>query len=120
MLTLDDLRAMILVLPDTVETSVFGNPCFKVGDKAICFWNVGHDSPVFKVSFDERDMLIEAEPETFFTTPHHRPSPLVLARPQTVDPEWARATLERTWRRLARRATVTRYDEAQADTAGRA
>ena len=120
MLTLDDLRAMILVLPDTVETSVFGNPCFKVGDKAICFWNVGHDSPVFKVSFDERDMLIEAEPETFFTTPHHRPSPLVLARPQTVDPEWARATLERTWRRLARRATVKRYDEAQADTADRA
>ena len=53
---------------------------------------------MFKVPIEERDFLIEADPETFFTTDHHRPWPLVLARPERLDPGWARANIERVWR----------------------
>ena len=52
----------------------------------ILYWNAGHDCPVFKVDREERDFLIEADPATFFTTDHHRPWPLVLARPERLDP----------------------------------
>ena len=85
MLTFEHLRAMVLALPDTVETTSWDARSFKVNGKVIVFWNPTHDCPVFKVPIEKRDFLIEADPETFFTTDHHRPWPLVLARPERVD-----------------------------------
>ena len=86
MVTFEDLRAMVLALPDTVETTSWDARSFKVNGKVILFWNPTHDCPVFKVPIEERDFLIEADPETFFTTDHHRPWPLVLARPGPARP----------------------------------
>lgn len=83
MLTIDDLRRIILAFPETEETRSWGAVSFKVNNKAILFWNPTHDCPVFKVPFEERDHLIEMEPETFFTTDHHRPHALVV-RVRTV------------------------------------
>jgi len=113
MLTLDMLRDIVLALPETEETRSWGAVSFKVNKKAILFWNPDLDCPVFKVPFEERDHLIEMEPDTFFTTDHHRPHPLVLARPATVDLEWVRSAVERTWRAQARKATVKAYDAAR-------
>ena len=110
MLTLDMLRDIVLALPDVVETKSWDAVSFKVNNKAILFWNPTHDCPVFKVPFEERDFLIEVDPDTFFTTDHHRPWPLILARPEKVDIDWVRATVERTWRKQARKATVRAYD----------
>ena len=64
---------MVLALPDTVETMSWDARSFKVNGKVILFWNPTYDCPVFKVPVEERDFLIEADPETFFTTDHHRP-----------------------------------------------
>ncbi|EHS48913.1 hypothetical protein PDO_3547 [Rhizobium sp. PDO1-076] len=110
MLTIDDLRRIILAFPETEETRSWGAVSFKVNNKAILFWNPTHDCPVFKVPFEERDHLIEMEPETFFTTDHHRPHALVLARPDSVDLEWVRANIARTWRAQAKKAAVKAFD----------
>jgi hypothetical protein len=110
MVSLDDLRAMVLALPDTVETTSWDAVSFKVNGKVILYWNPRYDAPVFKVSHDERDMLIEADPGTFFTTDHHRPHGLVLARPEGLDPGWARANVERVWRAQAKKATVRAWE----------
>ena len=110
MVTFDLLRAMVLALPDTEETTSWDARSFKVNGKVILYWNPRHDAPVFKVSLDERDFLIEADPETFFTTDHHRPHGLVLARPDRLDPAWAQANIERVWRAQAKRATVKALD----------
>jgi hypothetical protein len=64
---------MVLTLPDTEETTSWDARSFKVNGKVIVFWNPTHDCPVFKVPIEERDFLIEADPDTFFTTDHHRP-----------------------------------------------
>ena len=77
------------------------------------FWNPTHDCPVFKVPVEERDFLIEADPETFFTTDHHRPWPLVLARPDRLDAGWARANIERVWRAQAKKRTLKAWDAAR-------
>jgi hypothetical protein len=112
MVSLDDLRAMILALPGTVETTSWDSVSFKVDGKVILYWNARHDAPVFKVDRDERDFLIEADPGTFFTTDHHRPHALVLARPDRLDPGWARANVERVWRALAKKKTLRARDDA--------
>ncbi len=114
MVTYEDLRAIVLALPDTVETTSWDARSFKVNGKVILYWNPTHDRPIFKVDREERDFLIEADPETFFTTDHHRPWPLVLARPDRLDPGWARATIERTWRRQVRKRTLRAWEAAGA------
>ncbi len=119
MLTFEDLREMILALPDTVETTSWDARSFKVNGKVILFWNPTHDCPVFKVPIEERDFLIEADPETFFTTDHHRPHPLVLGRPARVDPGWARANIERVWRAQVRKRTLKAWDARGAGPAGK-
>ncbi|MFO1208331.1 MAG: MmcQ/YjbR family DNA-binding protein [Amaricoccus sp.] len=113
MVSFDDLRAMVLALPETEETTSWDARSFKVNGKVILYWNPTHDCPVFKVPVEERDFLIEADPGTFFTTDHHRPHALVLARPERLDPGWARATIERTWRAQAKKRTLKAWDETQ-------
>ncbi len=106
MVTFEDLRAMILALPDTVEGMSWDARSFKVNGKVILFWNAKYDCPVFKVDIEERDMLLDADPETFFTTDHHRNYPVILARPERLDPDWARANIERVWRARVSRRTL--------------
>lgn len=110
MVSFEDLRAMVLALPDTEETTSWDSRSFKVNGKVILYWNASHDCPVFKVPIEERDFLIEADPETFFTTDHHRPWPMVLARPARLDPGWARANIERIWRAQVMKRTLKAWD----------
>jgi len=37
-------------------------------------------------TFEQRDAMIAEDPETYFTTDHHRPYPWVLARLSTLQP----------------------------------
>lgn len=114
-LTYEALREIVLSFPDTVETQSWEARSFKVNKKVILFWNPKYDAPVFKVDRAERDFLIEADPDTFFTTDHHRPYPLVLARPETVDIDWVRANIERVWRAQVSRRTLKAYDARTSD-----
>lgn len=110
MVSFEDLRAMVLALPDTEETMSWDARSFKVNGKVILFWNPKWDCPVFKVPIEERDFLIEADPDCFFTTDHHRPHALVLGRPERVDPGWARANIERVWRAQVKKRTLKAYE----------
>ncbi len=113
MVTFDILRDIVLALPDTAETTSWDARSFKVNGKVILFWNPAHDCPVFKVPIEERDFLIEADPGTFFTTDHHRSWPVILARPDRLDPRRARANIERVWRAQVRKRTLKAWDAAR-------
>lgn len=117
MVTFEDLRAMVLALPETEETTSWDARSFKVNGKVILYWNPTYDAPVFKVPVEERDFLIEVDPETFFTTDHHRPHGLVLARPDRLAADWARANIARVWRAQARKRTVRAFDDRASDAA---
>ena len=62
MVSFDDLRAMVLALPETEETTSWDARSFKVNGKVILYWNPTYDCPVFKVPVEERDFLIEVDP----------------------------------------------------------
>lgn len=112
-ITYEDIRALALSLefPGVAEAVSWGQPCLKAHGKLWFFWSPTENAPVFKVSFDERDMLIEAEPETFFFTPHYKAHKLVLARPDRIDEAWIRANLIRVWREMAPSRVLKAWDK---------
>jgi hypothetical protein len=114
----DRLKALALGLglPGVTETVSYGEPTLKAHGKLWVWWSPHADAPVFKLPVEEREMLVEAAPETFFVTPHYRGYPLVLVRPERLDPGWAKANLLRVWRAQAPQRVLVAYD---AKAAGR-
>jgi hypothetical protein len=105
--------ALGLGLPGVEETTSWGQPTLKAHGKLWVWWSPHEDAPVFKVPIEEREILIEAEPDTFFVTPHYRGYPLVLVRPEKLDLAWARNNLIRVWRAQAPKRVLEAFDEAQ-------
>ena len=108
----EDLRALALSLdlPGVAEAVSWGQPCLKAHGKLWFFWSPSEDAPVFKVPFEERDMLVETDPDTFFFTDHYKNHKLVLVRPDRLDPAWAKANLLRVWREQAPKRLLKAYD----------
>jgi hypothetical protein len=110
----DEVRQIALSLPEVEEGVSYGHQAFKAFGKFLTRIRGQDDSIVFVgVGFDEREMLMEAEPEIFHVTPHYRDYPAVLARLATVDPGTVRSFLERRWRECAPRKFLKAYDAAQ-------
>ena len=103
--------ALGLGLPGVEETTTHGQPTLKAHGKLWVWWSPHEDAPVFKVAIDERDMLVEAAPDTFFFTAHYKDHPMVLVRPEKLDLKWARANLVRVWRTQAPKRVLKAYDE---------
>jgi hypothetical protein len=112
-MTWDEVRAIALSFPGTEEATSYGSPSFRVRGKFLTRLRREDQSLVFvDVSFDEREFLMEAEPETFHITPHYKDYPSVLARIGSVDPGSARNFIERRWRKIAPKTLVKDYDLA--------
>jgi hypothetical protein len=109
--TLEKL-ALSLDLPGVTEAVSWGQSCLKAHGKLWFFWSPSEDAPVFKVPFEERDMLVTAAPEIFFFTDHYKNHKLVLAYPGRLDLGWARNNLIRVWREQAPKRLLKAYDAA--------
>lgn len=118
----DRLKAMALGLgvPGVEETTSWGQPTLKAHGKLWVWWSPHEDAPVFKVPFEEREVLLEAEPESFFITPHYKGHQLVLVRPEKLDLAWARNNLVRVWRAQAPKRVLKAFDAAQPTATARA
>lgn len=102
--------ALGLGLPGVVEATSYGAPALKAHGK-LWVWCSPHEAAfVFKIPVEERDMLLEADPERFFVTAHYRPHPLILMRPGKLDLAWAKARLLGTWRAGAPKRLLQAYD----------
>src|SRR5688572_26472357 len=110
-MTYEEFRALVLSLPEVEEGPHYGKPAFRVAGKFLTRWRAEDDSAVLPgVSFDERDMLMEVEPQTFHVLEHYRSYEYVLARLASVDPEQLRGFLMRRWRKIAPRKLVKSLD----------
>jgi hypothetical protein len=108
-----ETMALSLALPGVEEVMSWGQSILKAHGKLWVWWSPHEDAPVFKVPFEEREILVEAEPDTFFFTAHYKGHPLVLVRPETLDLAWAKANLIRSWRAQAPKRVLKAYDAAQ-------
>lgn len=106
-MTLDEMREIALSFPGAVEGTSYGRPSFLVNKKFFTRLRREDNSLVLlEVSFDEREMLMEAEPQTFHFTAHYKDYPSVLARLETLHPGSFRNFLERRWRKIAPKKLV--------------
>jgi hypothetical protein len=113
-MTLEEMRQIALGFPGAVEGVSYGQPSFLVNKKF--FTRLRRDDAslvLLEVSFDEREMLIEAEPETFHFTAHYKDYPSVLARMASLHPGSFCAFLERRWRKIAPKKLVKERDAAE-------
>lgn len=114
-MTPDEMREIILSFPGAEEGESYGAPAYKVNGKFFTRLRREDQSVVLTGgSFDERDMLMEAEPATFHTTPHYKDYPSVLARIETLHPGSFRNFLDRKWREIAPKKLIKEFDAARA------
>ncbi len=110
-MTYEELEAILKAMPEVEAATAYGKPGFKAFGKFLTRLRAEDNSLVLTgVTFDEREMLMEAEPQTFHLTAHYKDYPAVLARLDTVDPGTVRNFLERRWRALAPKAFLKAYD----------
>ncbi len=115
-MTWDEVRAIALSFPGVEEATSYGTPSFRVKGKFMTRLRPEDDSLVLvDVPFDEREMLIEADPATFHFTAHYKDYPSVLARLSAVDPGTVFNFLERRWRAVAPKRLVKGYDARDTD-----
>jgi hypothetical protein len=114
-MTADEMNAIVMSFPGAEKGMSYGRPSYKLNGKFFTRLRREDDSVVLlEVSFDEREMLIEAEPQTFHFTAHYKDYPSVLARIATLHPGSFRNFLERRFRKIAKKAAVKEYDAANA------
>jgi hypothetical protein len=114
-MTVDEMEAIVMSFPMAEKGMSYGRPSYKVNGKFFTRLRREDDSLVLlEVPFDEREMLMEAEPQTFHFTAHYKDYPSVLARISTLHPGSLKAFLDRRFRRVAPKKLLKEWEAAQA------
>ncbi len=113
---LERLRAIITAWPETREKLSHGTPTWWGGRKTFATFTDDHhgDGRVavwVKSTFDEQELRVEADPETFFVPPYLGPSGWVGMRLDR-DPDWeeVEGLLEEGYRMVAPKRAIKVLD----------
>jgi hypothetical protein len=95
--TWDDVVAFALTLPESYMESFYNQPAPKVNKKA--FVSQGHEPGSFHIPspHEEKAVLLETDPDTFWQTPHYEGWPGLLVRYGAEDAERIRTVITRAW-----------------------
>ena len=99
-----------LALPGVEEGTSYGTPALHVRKKFLARLREDQETIVIKCGFDERDLRLQADQDTFFITDHYRGYPTVLVRLAEVTPDVLREVMEQAWRVNAPARMVKEYD----------
>lgn len=102
--------------PETEEGTSYGTPALKVRGKGFCRLKDAA-TLVLMMPLEEKEMLMELEPDIFFETDHYKGWPAVLARLSTMDEPMLRHRLDRAWREKAPKRLAAVYDKSRKDKA---
>lgn len=113
---LEKLRRICLALPNTKETPTWGHPHFRVGEKIFTGYGQehGHDRPSIsaKVTMDEQEALIAADPDRFFVPPYVGKKGWVgVYMDGRLDWSMVETLVERSYRNVAKVRDVKALDE---------
>jgi hypothetical protein len=107
-LNLEAVRRMALALPDVEEGTIFGAPAFRVRGKMFACQpshrSAEPDSLVVRVSFENRDDLLAAEPATYYITDHYVGYTSVLVRLSRIQPDALRDLLRMAYNFMSAKA----------------
>ena len=96
------VRRLGLRLPDVEEAKSWGAPALKVRGKMFACIPTNKqaepESVVFRLSFIERDLRLDAEPDRYYLKPHYVNYPCVLVRMKGLSDTALEELLETSWR----------------------
>src|ERR1039457_1956679 len=98
-MTFLDARRVPLALPGVEEGPCYGTSGFRVAGKLFARVKEGGATLVVRPDRHSREALLEANPSTFFVTPHYRGHDWMLIRLSSVKPEELREQLVAAWKR---------------------
>lgn len=107
----DEIAAFALALPNTAASTSYGRPAIKVDGKM--FVSTGREPDSFHVRSpqDEKAVLMETDPATFWQTPHYEGWPGLLVRHASADPDRVELVIQRAWWDMAKPATRRAWGE---------
>lgn len=89
---------MALALENVEEGTSYGTAAFETGDKLIARLHEDGESLVVGTTFEEREEMMAAEPETYHRRDHYLKYPWVLIRLSRVHPDALRDLIKRALR----------------------
>ena len=95
--------AFALTLPGTEPSTSWGAPTVRVRGKAFVYPGREQDSFAVASPIEEKEFLMETDPDTFWETDHYRGWPAVLVRFGSEDRERIETVIRRAgWDRLSK------------------
>lgn len=92
----DKLYAAAEGLPEVVEGTSYGTPSLQLRKKLLCRVKDA-DTVVVMCPLEEKEMLMEADPQLYFETAHYKGWPAMLVRIHEIPLDQLRTRLERAW-----------------------
>ena len=103
---------MLLALPEIEEGTSHGRRAWRVRGKFVASLREDGETAVVKVDKGEKLLLMEAEPEIFFETPHYEGYGYFLVRLSAISEDELAEVVEDAWRLAAPKRLVQARDEA--------
>ena len=108
-----DVVAIGAKLPEVEESTSYATPALKVRGKLICRMKEDGETLAVKVlDLEDKEALLQSEPDVIFTTPHYDGYAFVLVRLDGVERELLQELVEDAWRCVAPKRVLAAYDEA--------
>ncbi len=108
----ETVRELVGALPEVEERTSYGEPAFSVKGKLFVWMSPNRDARgalALRVDPDEKDLILESNPDVYFTVPHYDGYPSVLVRLGRIDHEELRERIEDAWLLRAPKRLVAAY-----------
>lgn len=99
-------------LPGVSKATFMNRPSLRHRGKLIIGSKDG-ETLVMHCPLEIKEVLIEAEAETYYQTDHYKGYPAVLMRPEKLDKEILRTRIEAAWRMNATKAQITEFEKIE-------
>ena len=96
------VKQIALSFAGAVEKPSHGRPAYFIQKTFFTRLRAEDSSVVLRVgSIEQRDMMLELDPQTYFITDHYKDWPVILVRIAKITPTELKTMLERRWRQIA-------------------
>jgi hypothetical protein len=94
----ETVRELASAFPEAEEDTSYSRPAFRVRRK-LFVWMSPHEQGALcvRVDPDEKQLLIESDPDTYFSTPHYEGYPAVLIRLERIERDALAERIEDSW-----------------------
>jgi len=108
--TFQTVAAVACKLPEVEISKSYGTPSLKVRGKMMARLLEDSEVLVLRAELLDRQILMQADPDTFYITDHYQNYPLVLVRLDKVSRAALPDLMERAWRLVAPKTLVQKFE----------